>query len=406
MNAERMPPSGIASMEPMLPALDDPRLSDLSRRIFIEGGTLRASIPHAITRSRIASLVREMNSYYSNLIEGHKTLPRDIERALHEDYTDDATIRFNQHLARAHILVETEMVQRLDREPELDIYGRDFLCWLHESFYRHLPADAREGRTASGLGYPVEIGIPRTFNVDVGAHTPPGFRQIETFLERFSRVYRSHTILETNRLSVAAAAHHRLAWIHPFGDGNGRVARLQSHAVLIRLGVDGDGLWTLSRGLARQRNEYYGRLAAADRQRENDFDGRGNLSARGLQSFCHFFLETILDQIAFMSRLLDTAKLQDRIANYIHQESGIIKHRNHLVRLLQVLIREGSVTRGQVAEIVGLKSSAARQVIGLALQEGLVQSASPKGPLTIAFPAKVLDTYFPRLFLDLPYGDL
>lgn len=392
-------------MEPMLPALDDPHLAELSRRIFIEGGALRASIPHAITRGQVACLVREMNSYYSNLIEGHKTLPRDIERALRNDYLDDAGMRLNQHLARAHIQVETEMEHRLASEPGLNVYGRDFLCWLHESFYRHLPEDAREGRTGSGHAYPVEIGAPRTFNVDVGAHTPPDYLQMGAFLQRFSDAYQSHSILETNRLSALAAAHHRLAWIHPFGDGNGRVARLQSHAALIRLGVDGDGLWTLSRGLARQRSEYYIRLAGADRTRENDLDGRGNLSARGLHAFCLFFMQTMLDQIAFMTRLLDTGKLLNRIADYIHRESGITQHRARLVRLLGALVREGSVTRGQVSDIVGLKPSAARQVISLALREGLAQSATPKGPLTIAFPAKVLDAYFPRLFLDLPYGE-
>lgn len=405
MKTARMLPSGITSMEPMLPALADPNLAELSRRIFIEGGALRASIPDATTRGQVASLVREMNSYYSNLIEGHKTLPRDIERALRNDYLDDEDMRLNQHLARAHIRVETEMEQRLASEPGLNVYGREFLCWLHDAFYRHLPETAREGRMASGQGYPVEIGAPRTFNVDVGEHTPPDYRQMDAFLQRFSDAYRNDTILETNRLSAIAAAHHRLAWIHPFGDGNGRVARLQSHAALIRLGVDGGGLWTLSRGLARQRGEYYIRLAGADRTRENDLDGRGNLSARGLHAFCLFFMQTMLDQIEFMTRLLETGKLLNRIADYIHRESGITQHRARLVRLLEALVREGSVTRGQVADIVGFKPSAARQVISLALQEGLVQSATPKGPLTIAFPAKVLDAYFPRLFLDLPYGE-
>lgn len=402
MTTERILPSGTSSMEPMLPAMDDPHLAELSRRIFIEGGALRASIPHAITRCQIATLVREMNSYYSNLIEGHKTLPRDIERALNNDYLDDAGMRLNQHLATAHIQVETEMGRRLASEPGLNVFGRDFLCWLHESFYRHLPEEAREGRTGSGQGYPVEIGEPRTFNVDVGAHTPPDYRQMDAFLQRFSDAYQSHSILETNRLPALAAAHHRLAWIHPFGDGNGRVARLQSHAALIRLGVDGDGLWTLSRGLARQRSDYYSRLAGADRTRENDLDGRGNLSSRGLHAFCLFFMQTMLDQIEFMTRLLDTGRLLNRIADYIHGESGITQHRDRLARLLGALVREGSVTRGQVSDIVGLKPSAARQVISLALREGLVRSASPKGPLIIAFPAKVLDAYFPRLFLDLP----
>jgi hypothetical protein len=95
-----------------------------------------------------------------------------------------------------------------------------------------------------------------------------------------------------------------------------------------------------------------------------------------------------------------------RIADYVHRESGIRpQHADRLVRLLSALVREGSVSRGQVRDIVGLKPSAARQVTQLALREGLAESPSPKGALHIAFPAKTLDAYFPRLFLDLPYGD-
>lgn len=405
MNAHLRLPRGVAGMEPMLPGFDDPQLSDLSRRILVESGVLRAVVPDPTTRHAIAALVREMNSYYSNLIEGHKTLPRDIERALRDEFLDDEQMRLNQHLARAHIQVQEEMERRLAEDAELDIYGQEFLCWLHESFYARLPEDARYGRTRQGVRYPVEAGVLRTFNVDVGAHKPPDHSELGAFLDRFQRAYGNPDILPTNHLPALAAAHHRLAWIHPFGDGNGRVARLQSHAALVRSGVDGRGLWTLSRGLARVRNDYYTRLAAADRPRHSDTDGRGNLSARGLAEFCVFFLETVLDQIQFMGKLLDLAGLLRRIEDYVYRESGITKHRDRLVRLLAATVTEGSVPRGRVGQIVGLKPSAARQVTALGLSQDLLQTPSPKGPLRIAFPAKVLDAYFPRLFLDLPYGN-
>jgi len=398
-------PSGIASMEPMLPDFENAQLSELSHRIFIESGALRAVVPNPTTRQSISNLVCEMNSYYSNLIEGHKTLPRDIESALHDEFVSDDRMRLNQHLSRAHILVQEEMEHRLDAEPELNIYSPQFLCWLHESFYAHLPVEASYGHAASGKQYQIEAGILRAFNVDVGAHTPPDCGMLGAFLERYQRVYARPDILPTDRPVAIAAAHHRLAWIHPFGDGNGRVARLHSHAALIRLGVDGEGLWTLSRGLARFRSDYYARLAAADQPRQNDYDGRGNLSAKGLTTFCVFFLETILDQVQFMGKLLGLAGLLHRIEDYIYRESGVTKHQERLVRLLAAAVTEGSIPRGGVGQIVGLKPSASRQVIALGLEKGLLQTSSPKGPLCIAFPAKVLDAYFPRLFLDLPYGE-
>jgi Fic family protein len=60
----------------------------------------------------------------------------------------------------------------------------------------------------------------------------------------YSRLGKSESILG------APAAHHRLAWIHPFLDGNGRVARLMSHATLLDA-LDTGAVWSVARGLAR-----------------------------------------------------------------------------------------------------------------------------------------------------------
>jgi hypothetical protein len=46
------------------------------------------------------------------------------------------------------------------------------------------------------------------------------------------------------------------------------------------------------------------------------FDGRGNLSDAEFADFCVFFLETILDQIQFMSRLLELPALRTRVERY------------------------------------------------------------------------------------------
>ena len=396
----------IACMEPMLPDMQSPKLADLTRSVFLEAGALCATLPAALTRQAVADLVREMNSYYSNLIEGHKTLPRDIERAMRDDFSADEKQRQNQHLVAAHIRVELEMERRLREEPDLDIHSESFLCWLHGAFYGNLPEELHYAQTRTGKRYRIEPGALRTFNVDIGTHTPPDHRHVRACLERFAHAYGDRSISATHALAAAAAAHHRLTWIHPFGDGNGRVARLYSHAAMIRQGLDGLGMWTLSRGLARHRAEYYAHLAAADKPRHGDYDGRGSLTARGLTDFCIFFLETVLDQVRFMGGLLELPKLQARIEDYVFREAvHITRHKDRLARLLKAALTEGEIERGRVSEIVGLKPSAARQVTRLALDEGLLRSATPKGPLRVAFPAKVLDAYFPRLFLDAPIGE-
>src|SRR5690606_30135554 len=102
---------------------------------------------------------------------------------------------------------------------------------------------------------------------------------------------------------AAACAHHRLLWVHPFIDGNGRTARLMSYSML-KDALSTRGLWSVARGLARKENEYKKHLQACDEERRGDRDGRGALSESALASFTEFFLQVCIDQIRFMRELM------------------------------------------------------------------------------------------------------
>lgn len=391
-----------STMEPLLPESDREGLAELTTEILQAAGKLSGSVHSPVVREQIANLVREMNCYYSNLIEGHKTTPREIEQAMREDFSQNPEERDKQKLGLAHIAVERLMEERLAREA-VDVYSPDFVRWLHREFYAPLPESMREAKTKSGKTYVILPGECRDFMVDVGSHIPPHYEALPAFLDRFHAFYGSGRIYATNRLVAIAAAHHRLAWIHPFGDGNGRVMRLHSHALLIHHRIEGHGLWTISRGLARNRTRYYELLSIADREREGDVDGRGNLSDRGLARFCRFFLETILDQIRFMENLLQLGRLRSRVENYFQRETPHIqRYREELMRVVRVLIDEGEIPRARVEEITGKGATIAAKIIHLGLDERLISSPSPKGVLRVAFPSKVLESYFPRLFIDLP----
>lgn len=391
-----------ASMEPLLPVTRREVLAKLTCDILAASGRLTGQVYAPEVLRRVAGLVREMNCYYSNLIEGQKTTPRAIERALKQDFSTDETQRNHQLLGLAHISVEKLMLERLTTET-VDVYGSEFICWLHREFYQRLPEPLHWAKTLSGQAYRIEPGRLRNFMVDVGRHTPPQFQAVPRFLSRFTQFYSSKEIIATDRLAAIAAAHHRLAWIHPFGDGNGRVIRLHSQALMIHHGVAGGGLWTLSRGLARQRQRYYEYLQAADLGRRNDLDGRGNLSDAGLAAFCQFFLETVLDQIQFMSGLLGLPTLRTRVERYFQFETVHLNlYREELMRLVRTLIDEGEIPRTRVQEITGKGATVSAEIIKLGLREGLIDSPSPKGPLQPGFPPKILEFYFPQLFVDLP----
>jgi len=142
---------------------------------------------------------------------------------------------------------------------------------------------------------------------------------LQALLGRFVQAYSSPMLSKTQRILSVGAGHHRLAWIHPFMDGNGRVARLLSHALLRELGT-GSELWSVSRGLARHVDRYRELLQAADEPRRGDLDGRGTLTEAGLAEFCRFFLEVCVDQIDFLGSLLEPAELMNRVEVWTEEE--------------------------------------------------------------------------------------
>src|SRR5207302_11219534 len=127
-------------------------------------------------------------------------------------------------------------------------------------------------------------GELRTRGVAVGRHIPPPAEALPAFMSRFEQAYDSARLSKPRQAVAVAAAHHRFLWIHPFLDGNGRVARLMSHASLLET-LDTGAVWSVARGLARNVEEYKRHLAACDGPRRNDLDGRGNLSEEALAAF-------------------------------------------------------------------------------------------------------------------------
>src|SRR5437763_11345520 len=127
-----------SDMEPLLPREGDRKLSNLALGLIRGAERLRGSL-HPITRKLVAELVRSMNSYYSNLIEGHRTRPRDIDAAIRRDFSANPAQRSLQIQHLAHIEVQAEMEARLRSMSADEVCSADFLCWLHDGFYRRLP---------------------------------------------------------------------------------------------------------------------------------------------------------------------------------------------------------------------------------------------------------------------------
>lgn len=389
-NIGKVIPMKVSSMEPMMPRVT-PELISLSGAIRERIGGLKEKL-HPITAKAVSAVVADMNSYYSNLIEGHHTYPKDIERALQNDFSSNLQERDKQLLGLAHVKTENAILSSATEE---NIFTPGTLLKIHETFYANLPESMRLSKSQSGKEYQIIPGKFRNFEVAVGAHQPPASKSLEKFIARFCEAYKNIPIGEI--LIAAAASHHRLAWIHPFGDGNGRVVRIFTSSLLKAYGLNGGGIWSISRGLARNRSQYYTKLAIADQGRQGDLDGRGTLSERSLVEFCEFFLSTMLDQMDFMLGILKLDSVISRYARLMHE---VFPKKSELcLRIIKELWTFGETPRGKICEITGMSERASRAILSELESKGFVKSDSLKTPVHINISADISEQIFPNLFI-------
>jgi Fic family protein len=353
----------------------------------------KSSLPPGLVAA-LAALVRAMNCYYSNLIEGHDTHPVEIERALKDELSKDAGTRDLQLEARAHIQVQSWIDEgglRGGRAVSVEgiraIHRR--LCELlpNELLWAEDPATKERERVVPGELRGRDVQVGRLVAVSPGA--------VPRFLERFAEVYAR--LGKTESILATAAAHHRLVWIHPFIDGNGRVARLMSHAVMLDT-LDTGAVWSVARGLARNVEEYKRLLAECDLPRRNDLDGRGNLSEEALAEFTGFFLRVCIDQVDFMVGLMQPERLRARILLWAEEEIrlGLLPARSGAI--LEAVLYRGELPRGETGGVVGTGDRQARRIVSALEKRGVLESESPRAALRLRFPAALGHRWMPGLF--------
>ncbi len=391
-----------ARIEPCLFESDVPAvLADLAVEIQGEAATLGGMIDRS-SLSELADLVRMMNCYYSNLIEGHNTKPVEIEKAL-AGAKIEAERRPLALEAKAHVHVQ-RAIDVAHATGQLPVpTSQKFILATHKIFYEEMPEEFRKTVAEDG-GRTVEI-VPGKFrstpeeDISVGQHLPPSSEVVQNFMDYFEKRFSFVERGGSSRIIAIATAHHRFNYIHPFVDGNGRVSRLMSHAMGLRANIGGAGLWSISRGLARglkNKSEYKLFMDSADSQRRGDRDGRGNLSEAALAEFSEWFMSVMLDQIRFSKAVFRLDQIQERYKDLLVDRKFDTKS----IDLVASVFKFGALERGDVPQAMRVPDRTARFAVKKLTEEGFLKSDTPRGPLRIAFPLDFRERLFPNLFAD------
>lgn len=383
-------------LEPIVPSPAYPAdVLELADSLPFLAGQLSGQVAPETTK-RLAALMRVTNSYYSNLIEGQYTAPAEFSTRIKRRAAKELGILAGEHV-EAQGALERLMAQNQDKIRWPDMFDQHLLMSVHRRLFkgaREVDLRVSEDR----LMTPGELRSESQQNVTIGDHYAPAWESVMPMITRLKQVYGGMND-PRSRLLASLAYHHRLAYVHPFEDGNGRVVRMLTHLQLVKIGI-ASPLWSISRGLARKQDEYYARLKAADQPRRGDLDGRGQLTQAGLIEFVRFMLGVCKDQIEYTRDALSMPALRDRLETIVRYErkftdAGV---KPEAARALHLLIIQGEVSRADFKVYLGLHDKTATNQLKELIQLGVVEAPSPKSrELYPAFPVWFAQLVFPDL---------
>ena len=271
------------------PAFDSPLVDVLTELEHLRRLQLQGTTPAPIF-FQLKHTFHMLESLGSARIEGnHTTLADYVESKLegaHQSPSDQLREMENIEAAMAYV---EESIQHGDPLTE------HFIRELHTITVGHLE---REGDATPGAYRRQQVKIAQS------AHLPPEFIQVAQYMQELATFINENDPPKYDLIKVALA-HHRFGWIHPFGNGNGRVVRLLTYALLIKYGFNvkaGGRVLNPTAVFCNDRDRYYTMLAAADTG-----------TPAGLETWCVYVLQGILDELRKVDRLTEFGYLSDKV---------------------------------------------------------------------------------------------
>lgn len=308
------------------PSFDSPLVDVLTELEHLRRLQLGGSTPAPLF-FQLKEIFHLLESLGSARIEGnHTTLADYVETKLDGRAQPSDQLQEMLNIERAMDYIEetihsgTDVIQHFVRELHaLTVQGLD-----------------REGDKTPGQYRQSEVAIAQS------THLPPYAIQVQGYMDELVGFVNKPDAPKYDLIKVAVA-HHRFGWIHPFSNGNGRVVRLLTYALLIKYGFNvqsGAGrVLNPTAVFCNDRNQYYAMLGMADTG-----------SREGQEAWCVYVLQGILDELRKVDQLTDFGYLQHKIlipALTHAKERGVITEQEK--KVLLIAAKQGVVKAADLA---------------------------------------------------------
>ncbi|RUO79966.1 cell filamentation protein Fic [Idiomarina tyrosinivorans] len=297
-----------------------------------------------------------LESVGSARIEGNRTtISEYIERKIEK--SEHVSERFSEI---ANVEAAMDFIEQAIEE------GSD----ITHHFIRQLHALVVGDLTVEGDRTP---GAYRSWNVEISqsAHVPPDAIHVQKYMDELLDFINEKSS-EKYDLLKTAISHHRFTWIHPFGNGNGRVVRLLTYALLIKYGFNvKDGkILNPTAVFCNDRDYYYERLADADLGTDES-----------VLNWCDYVLTGILHEVTKVNKLLDFEFLYRKI---LVPTLNLAKERGYLTneeaRVLSIGIEKQHFKAGELDDILdGLSMRQRTHLIAKMKDAGFIRPLKPNG---------------------------
>jgi Fic family protein len=271
------------------PAFDSPLVDILTELEHLRRMELRGTTPAPVF-SQLRYIFHMLESLGSARIEGNHTVLADYVESKLEgaQRKPSEPLREMENIENGMLYIEESI------HPGAAL-TEHFIRELHLIAMNNLQ---REGDAAPGAYRQTQVRIAESGQLrPEAAQVPRYMRELVAFINA------DHP--QKYDLIKVALAHSRFAWIHPFDDGNGRVVRMMTCALMIKYGFNvktGCRVLNPTAAFYNDRDRYHAMLARADAG-----------TRQGVEDWCVYVLQGILHELRKVDRLADFRYLGERI---------------------------------------------------------------------------------------------